>query len=82
MFIVSFSVAQGVIYVLLERVTSDKINDQGGVLVFDVFYVLSLAMFAMAYLWHNHKKRIVNPLTIGLVVSLVFFSGVIYISKK
>jgi len=81
LFIVSFSVVQGAIYVLLERVTSDKINDQGGVLVFDVFYVLSLAMFAMAYLWHNHKKRTVNPLTIGLVVSLVF-SLALFIFQK
>ena len=81
LFIVSFSVVQGAIYVLLERVTSDKINDQGGVLVFDVFYVLSWAMFAMAYLWNNHKKRTVNPLTIGLVVSLVF-SLVLFIFQK
>jgi hypothetical protein cdiviTM7_01490 len=81
LFIVSFSVVQGAIYVLLERVTSDKINDQGGVLVFDVFYVLSWAVFAMAYLWHNHKKRTVNPLTIGLVVSLVF-SMVLFIFQK
>ena len=81
LFIASFSVVQGAIYVLLERVTSDKINDQGGVLVFDVFYVLSWAVFAMAYLWHNHKKRTVNPLTIGLVVSLVF-SMVLFIFQK
>lgn len=81
LFIVSFSVVQGAIYVLLERVTSDKINDQGGVLVFDVFYVLSWAVFAMAYLWHNHKKRTVNPLTIGLVVSLVF-SLALFIFQK
>lgn len=81
LFIVSFSVVQGAIYVLLERVTSDKINDQGRVLIFDVFYVLSWAVFAMAYLWHNHKKRTVNPLTIGLVVSLVF-SLVLFIFQK
>lgn len=81
LFIASFSVVQGAIYVLLERVTSDKINDQGGVLVFDVFYVLSWAVFAVAYLWHNHKKRTVNPLAIGLVVSLVF-SMVLFIFQK
>jgi len=81
LFIASFSVVQGAIYVLLERVTSDKINDQGGVLVFDVFYVLSWAVFSVAYLWHNHKKRTVNPLAIGLVVSLVF-SMVLFIFQK
>lgn len=81
LFIVSFSVVQGAIYVLLERVTSDKINDQGGVLIFDVFYVLSWAVFAVAYLWHNHKKRTVNPLAIGLVVSLVF-SLALFIFQK
>ena len=81
LFIASFSVVQGAIYVLLERVTSDKINDQGRVLVFDVFYVLSWAVFAMAYLWHNHKKRTVNPLAIGLVVSLVF-SLALFIFQK
>lgn len=81
LFIASFSVVQGAIYVVLERVTSDKINDQGGVLVFDVFYVLSWAVFAMAYLWHNHKKRTVNPLAIGLVASLVF-SLALFIFQK
>jgi len=81
LFIVSFSVVQGAIYVLLERVTSDKINDQGRVLIFDVFYVLSWAVFAVAYLWHNHKKRTVNPLAIGLVVSLVF-SLALFIFQK
>lgn len=81
LFIASFSVVQGAIYVLLERVTSDKINDQGGVLIFDVFYVLSWAVFAVAYLWHNHKKQTVNPLTIGLVVSLVF-SLALFIFQK
>ena len=81
LFIASFSVVQGAIYVLLERVASDKINDQGGVLVFDVFYVLSWAVFAVAYLWHNHKKRTVNPLAIGLVASLVF-SLALFIFQK
>lgn len=81
LFIVSFSIVQGAIYVLIERVTSDKINDQGGVLIFDVFYVLSWAVFAVAYLWHNHKKRTVNPLAIGLVVSLVF-SMALFIFQK
>lgn len=68
-------------YVIVQSVAADKINDKDGVLMLDTLYVFSLAIFALAYLWRIRKKGMVSPIMIGLLLSFVF-SLALFVFKK
>lgn len=75
------SIAHGAVYVILQSVTADKINDKGGVLMLDTFYVFSLAIFALAYLWHIRKKGVTSPIAISLLLSFGFSLALLVFQK-
>lgn len=76
------SAAHGVMYVIVQSVTADKINDKDGVLMLDTLYVFSLAIFALAYLWRIRKKGMVSPIMIGLLLSFVFSLALLVFKKS